>query len=227
MSASLIPASATISSNLEAHSNWQWNHDPGTPGSSSGTSSYGVSSPSINGASRIFALNYSAHGGEIYHLSFGLDPNATHFVYESYIYIADPTQIQNIEMDMNHVMANGQTVILGTQCANGSKSWEFTKVANGGTHWYASNIPCDPRSWTANSWHHVQIASHHDSKGTATYDWVSVDGTVTNFQNATGPSALSLGWQLGDLLINFQLDGYNKTSGAITVYTNKMAMYRW
>ena len=224
---SSIPASATVSNNLEASQNWHWNHDPGTPGASVGTSSFGISTPSMNGASRVYSLTYSGHGGEIYHLSFGLDTIATHFVYESYIYITDPSQIQNIEMDMNHVMANGQTVILGTQCAAGSQTWEFTKVANGGTHWYASNIPCNPRSLSANTWHHIQIASHHDSNGYATYDWVSVDGKQTNFVNAAGPSVLSLGWQRGDLLINFQLDGYNKTSGAITVYTEKMAMYRW
>ena len=227
VSTSAIPSNAVISSYLESSGGWKWNHDPGTPGSSVGTSSFGISNPSMNGAARVYSLNYSGHGGEIYHLSFGLDTIATHFVYESYIYIVDPTQIQNIEMDMNHVMADGRTVILGTQCANGSKSWEFTKVANGGTHWYASNIPCDPRSWTPNTWHHVQIASHHDSNGVATYDWVNVDGVTTSFQNATGPSVESLGWQKGDLLINFQLDGYNKTTGAITVYTNKMAMYRW
>ena len=222
-----IPPNAIVSSYLESSGSWKWNHDPGTPGSSVGTSTYGISNPSMNGAARVFSMNYSAHGGEIYHLSFGLDTIATHFVYESYIYIVDPSQIQNIEMDMNHVMADGRTVILGTQCANGSKSWEYTKVENGGTHWYASNIPCDPRSWTPNSWHHVQIASHHDSNGVATYDWVSVDGNQISFQNASGPSVESLGWQKGDLLINFQLDGYNKTSGAITIYTNKMAMYRW
>ena len=81
--------------------------------------------------------------------------------------------------------------------------------------------------WSANTWHHIQIASHRDSSGNATYDWVGVDGKYTDFQNATGADALSLGWAKGDLLINFQIDGASKSSGSNTIYTDKLIVYRW
>jgi hypothetical protein len=58
-----------------------------------------------------------------------------------------------------------------------------------------------------------------------THDWVSLDGTTSNFQNAVGPSAESLGWAMGDLLLNFQLDGAG--SGSITAYIDEMTIYRW
>jgi hypothetical protein len=48
---------------------------------------------------------------------------------------------------------------------------------------------------------------------------------MSNFQNAVGPSAESLGWATGDLLLNFQLDGAG--SGSITAYIDEMAVYRW
>jgi hypothetical protein len=54
-----------------------------------------------------------------------------------------------------------------------------------------------------------------------------VDGVYSNFQNATGDSAMNLGWQKGSLLINFQIDGANSGSGSNTLYTDKLTIYRW
>ncbi len=224
---SRIPANAVSSGALDASPNWQWNHDPGTPGSSQGSTVYPITGLSPDGAARQYAMNYSGYGGEIYHLSFANDTVSTHFIYDAYVYVADPAQLGNLEMDMNQVLADGRTVIFGTQCSSYSKTWEYTEVANGGTHWYASNIPCNPQKWAANTWRHIQIASHRDAAGNVTYDWVGVDGVYTDFQNATGNSALSLGWAHGVLLLNFQIDGALKTSGAETIYTDKLQIYRW
>jgi hypothetical protein len=223
---SRIPSNAISSGVLDGSSRWQWNHDPGTPGSSQGSSVYPVSGLSPDNAAREYYMTYSGRSGEIYHLSFAKDLNATHFVYDAYVYVVDPSQLANLEMDMNDVMANGKTVILGTQCSTYSKSWEYTYYS-GGFHWHASNIPCDPKTWSAKTWHHIQIASHRDSNGIATYDWVGVDGVYNNFQNATVNSAASLGWALGDLLINFQIDGADAGSGSNTLYTDKLIVYRW
>jgi hypothetical protein len=143
------------------------------------------------------------------------------------VYVTNPSQLANLEMDMNDVMADGRTVILGTQCATYSKSWEYTYQSGGHFHWRSSNIPCDPTKWSANTWHHIQIASHRDANGIATYDWVSVDGVYTDFQNATANSALSLGWAIGDLLINFQIDGASSGTGSNMLYTDKLTVYRW
>jgi hypothetical protein len=183
-----------------------------------------MSGLTLDNAAREFYVAYSENAGELYHLLFGTDTTASHFVYDTYIYLMDPSQIQNIEMDMNHVMSNGQTVILGAQCASNSGTWEYTTVS-GGVHWNRSNILCNPQAWTANTWHHVQIASHHDPTGVATYDWVNLDGILSNFQGASGASALSLGWPPGDLLLNFQLDGAG--SGSMTVDIDQLTIYRW
>jgi hypothetical protein len=222
-SLTVFPVSA---GDLDGADNWEWNHDPGTPGSSSGSTLYPVTSPSLDNAARGFFVTYSDHGGEIYHLSFAKDTTVSNFVYDTYIYLDDPSQIENIEMDMNQVMSDGRTVILATQCAGGSGTFEYTTISNGGTHWHPSNIPCNPKNWTAKTWHHVQIATHRDDSGNVTYDWVNLDGTATNFKNATGPSAENLGWAMGDLLLNFQLDGAG-TSGSITAYLDELTIHRW
>jgi hypothetical protein len=222
-----IPANAISSGPLDASSKWLWNHDPGTPGSSQGSSVYPVSGLSSDNAAREYYMTYSGRGGEIYHLAFATDTKSTHFVYDVNVYVADPSQLANLEMDMNAVMADGRTVILGTQCSTYSKSWEYTYRTNGKGGWHSSKIACDPKKWAANTWHHFQIASHRDANGIATYDWVGVDGVYSNFQNAVGDSAMNLGWQKGTLLINFQIDGANPGSGSNTLYTDKLTVYRW
>jgi hypothetical protein len=176
---------------------------------------------------RKFYLTYSDHGGERFSLSFGNSETATHFVYDAYVDLVDPSQVRNIEMDINQVISNGDTVIFGTQCSGASGTWEYTVDVNREPHWYRSNIPCDPATWTANQWHHIQIGSSRDSSGNVTYEWVTLDGKTSNFANATGPSALSLGWAHGDLSINFQLDGAAKGSGTITAYVEHLTIYRW
>ena len=67
------------SGDLDGADNWEWNHDPGTPGSSSGSSLYPVTSPSLDNAARGFFVTYSDHGGEIYHLSFAKDTDGLQF----------------------------------------------------------------------------------------------------------------------------------------------------
>ena len=128
-----------------------------------GSTVYPATTPLYDDA-REFYMTYSSRGGERWHLAFAKDTESTHFVYDTYIYVVDPSQVANIELDMNQVMSNGKTVIFGTQCSTYSKTWEYT-VDTGGSHWVPSNIPCNPRTWTANTWHHVQIASHRDTTG--------------------------------------------------------------
>jgi hypothetical protein len=219
-----IPSSAVGSANLDGKG-WIAQQDAGTPGDAKGSSSYPATTPSYDDA-REFYMTYSKKGGERWHISFAKDASATHFVYDTYVYITDPSQVANIELDMNQVMSNGATVIFGTQCSSYTKTWEYT-YASGGAHWKSSNIACNPKNWAAKTWHHIQIASQRNGNGDVTYDWVNVDGTHSAFKNATGYSAEKLGWAKGDLLINFQLDGANAGSGSITAYIHKMTIFRW
>jgi hypothetical protein len=222
-----IPEFAISSPGLETSIAWRWEHDSDTKGGSNGMSSYPIYPDGRNGLpGRQFVTWYSGNGGERYHLTFGHDTNATHFIYEANVYLVDPTQIENVEMDMNQVLADGRTVIFGTQCSAHSNSWEYTYVNNTGTHWHASNIHCNPHDWGAKKWHKVQIAYHRDDDGNVTYDWVGFDGVYTDFQGATVPSAESLRWTPGELLLNFQIDGAYK-SGVMDAYLNNLAIYRW
>jgi hypothetical protein len=223
-----IPNNAQTSGILDGSSKWEWNHDAGTPGSSSGSTTYPNASPSKNGASRFFTDTFSGGGGEIWHISWGLNAVPTHYVYDLWIYVVDPPLLQNLELDMNHVIKiNGvsNTIILATQCASGSGTWEYTKKTDR-DHWFPSNLPCKTTTWVPNTWHHIQIATHHNSVGVVTWDWIGFDGVYSNFaSNITGTAGGPLGWTLNDELINFQLDG--KTSGSISLYGNLIQVWFW
>jgi hypothetical protein len=223
------PSNITVVSNIQSLSNWVWKHDPGTSGDSTGTSDL-VPEPSLTGNARKMNLSFTDAGGEIYHVSFGKDTAATHFIYDAYVWLGDASSLANIEMDMNQVIANGNTVIYGVQCDGYSGTWDYT--LNMGTpaqpriRWIRSNVSCpDPKTWKPDTWHHVQISYSRNGVGDVTYESVVLDGNQSEFVDATGNSAFDLGWGV-TLLTNFQLDGLGP-DGSITAYLDKVTISRW
>jgi len=218
---------------MQLLSNWNGVYDTGT-GTSTSTST-GVmsltSSPSLSGSARKFVTTFTNNGGERYWVSFASDTVSTNFLYDTWVYLdGSSANIANLEMDMNQVMSNGQTVIYGVQCDGWSGTWDYT--VNSGTPtqpkggWvHVKTAPCNPRKWTTNVWHHVQIEYSRDDAGNVTYKSVWLDGVEQDI-NVTVPSAFALGWRLGTLLTNFQVDGLG-SSGTATVYADNMTIYRW
>jgi hypothetical protein len=223
-----IPAIAQTSSGyLDDGGNWQWEHDNGTPGTSIGQLTFDVAKPSVDGTATEFLVAYSDYGGERFHLLFGYDNTPTYFIYDTYVYVVDPTQVQNLELDTDQVTADGETIIHGTQCSSISGTWEYTYVSSGHSHWKPSNIPCNPQNWAPNKWHHIQIQSHRVGD-VVTHDWVKFDNAkARSFTNATAPSGLYLGWSPSVLLINFQVDGASSNSGTIQGYFDELQIWRW
>jgi hypothetical protein len=223
-----VPAIAQTSSGyLDNSSAWQWEHDTGTPGSSTGQLIFGVANPSLNGSATEFVVPYSHYGGERFHVKFGNDTAATYFIYDTWVYLINPTQVQNLELDADQVTANGETIIFGTQCSSISGTWEYTSVSNGKGRWQPSNIACNPQNWAPNRWHHIQVQSHRVGD-VVTHDWVKLDNQKARpFKRATAPSGLFLGWGPGVLLLNFQVDGALSDSGTIQGYFNELQIWRW
>ena len=225
-SVTALPSNAVASANLDGLSAWADTHDTGTPGSSSGSMVYPAKTPSYDDA-REFYMTYSSGGGQRFHVSFDNNPTAMNFALDTYVYVTDPSQLQNLELDLNQVTSDGNTIFLDTQCSSDSKTWEYTVITNGSDHWKPSNVPCNTLTWAANTWHHIQIGMHRDNSGNVTHDWVNFDGTHSVFSNTTNFASESLGWQKGTLLTNVQLDGLSKGSGSVTVYIHKMTFYHW
>lgn len=221
-----LPSYAVPSARLDGIGGWSSEHDGGTPGSSHGSMVYPAKTPSYDNA-RKFYMTYSDHGGERWHVGFGNNASAANFVLDTYVYIVNPSQVQNLELDLNQVMSDGKTVIFGTQCSSISKTWEYVIQSSNHPHWKSSNIGCNPLTWSANTWHHIQIGFHRNSSGVVTHDWVNLDGSHHVFSGATASAALSLGWARGSLTTNFQIDGENRGSGSVTAFIHNMTFYHW
>lgn len=228
--AASIPPTAIVVSGIQKQTYyWHGIADEGT-GSvlASGLMSM-ISSPTISGYTRRFATSYQNAAGERYWTSFGADTSAHNFLYDVEVYLdSTASDIANIEMDTNQVMANGQTVLYGFQCDGYTETWDYT--TNAGTpedpidQWLHSSIPCNPRTWTKNVWHHIQVAYSRDDEGNVTYKYVAFDGVQKSI-NETAPSAFALGWG-STLLTNFQIDGLGGY-GSADVYVDKMTISRW
>ena len=224
-----IPANAIGVEGIQALPAWQGDHDLNSgSGTSSGDTAL-TSSPSQSGAARVFNTAFIKAGGERYHVSFGADANAKHFVYDGWVYVASPSDsVANLEFDMNQVLANGLTVIFGFQCDGYSGTWDFSQnkgtpdAPSGG--WVHTKAACNPRKWTTDTWHHVQVSYSRDDAGNVTYESVWFDGTEQAI-NQTVLSGYSLGWGKV-LLTNFQVDGLG-ASGANTVYIDNLTVTRW
>lgn len=222
-----VPANAISVGSIQAMSGWQLNHDPAAGATSSGSMSM-VGSPSLSGSARQFNTSFSGSGGEIYHISWGNDATAHNFFYDAWVYFdSSVNTVANLEMDMNQVVANGDTIIYGFQCDGYSGTWDYTE--NAGTpsstvdRWVHSSAPCNVRKWTQNQWHHIQISYQRDDSGNVTYHSVWLDGAQAQIE-ATVPSAFALSWG-PTLLTNFQIDGLG--SGSNTVYLDNLTISRW
>ena len=224
-----VPSNAAVISSIQALGNWVSFHDYGTYGSSTGAMAM-VGSPSLSGNARQIYTTYTYYGGQRYYAGFGDDTTARNFLYDGWVYLTDSaSSISNLEMDMNQVMPNGQTVIFGFQCDGWSGTWDYS--ANGGTptapwdHWVTSSAPCNVRNWAQNAWHHVQISYSRDDYGNATYHSVWLDGNEQQI-NATVPSAYALGWA-PTLLTNFQVGSFYPGWSSSNVYLDNLTISRW
>ena len=188
-----------------------------------------VSDPSLSGQAAKYYTTFTNAGGELYSVSYGNDTDSTNFVYDAHVWIAAGSTLSNLEMDNNQVMRNGDTVIYAFQCSGYANVWEFTTNAGTRTQpqakWIKSTAPCNPSKWTRDVWHHIQISTSRDDSGNVTYHSVWFDGVESPI-NQTVNSDFSLGWALGVLVANFQVDGLG-TSGSSTLYVDHFTMYRW
>jgi hypothetical protein len=224
----VVPSYAVSVGAIQLLGDWQAINDSAAGGSANGAMSV-TGSPSLYGNARRFATNFWNYGAERYHATFGDDTTSTNFLYDAFVWIASPSSgIGNIEMDLNQVMPNGETVIFGFQCDGYSSTWDYTvnkgSPSNPNDQWVHSSAYCNPRGWSTNVWHHVQINYSRDNSGNVTYRSAWLDGYEFSI-NATVPSAFALGWA-PTLLTNFQVDGYG-SSGSSTVYLDDLVIYRW
>jgi hypothetical protein len=226
---SVVPSWAEVVSNIDVLSGWKSTHDTGGPGTSTGTMST-VSSPARYGNSRKFLTTYTNSGDHRYSVQFSDNVNAKNIFYDTWIYLASPSdKIANLEFDVNQVMQNGQTVMIGVQCDGYSGLWDYTVNKGSASQpkpaWVGkSGTSCNPRSWSQNKWHHVQASFYRSSTGTVTYNSVWLDDVEIKL-NVQAFAAHDLNWD-PVIVTQFQVDGVG-SSGTVAAYLDNLTISMW
>jgi hypothetical protein len=224
-----VPSGAVSVSNIQALGDWISVFDSGTYGSAAGAMAM-VGSPSLSGNALEFYTTYTYYGGERYYAAFADDTTSSNFVYDGWVYLDNSSgSVANLEMDVNQVMSNGETVIFGFQCDGWAGTWDYAENAGTPTapvdQWVNSSAPCNARTWAQNTWHHVQVSYARDGYGNVNYQSVWLDGNQQPI-NATVPSAFALGWA-PTVLTNFQVDSVVPGWSSSDVYLDDLTISRW
>lgn len=200
----IIPASSVTIDMLTKK--WAMNHDPGTPGSSSGTSVYPFTAED-GSIVRRNTVDLTAHGGEIYHAQVLADSSMFDtFCYE--LVLSSPAasggfgNINNIETDFEHVWSDGTYVDLAVQLASGSGAVEVTE--NG--HWVATKVPANPLGWAPTVLHTIRHYTKDNGDGNVVYIGSYVDGVYADIGITIGDKKKGP-WARNDLNMQLQFDG--------------------
>lgn len=222
----VIPASAKSSGFLDNAPGWTQTKDTGTPGTVSAMSNKFVS----DAVGRQFNVAQTGKAGVRWSNSFGKDPTPTNFVYDLWYMSTDPKQVGQLELDMNHVLPNGNNVFLCLQANHNDGVWDYTLTPNGKCHWIPSNIKVDPTQWPANVYKHIRLKTVHDSQGIVAYEGVELDGVYTLFDSKCkglssfkdGPN----GWTPNAMILNYQNNGAN-AAGIMNTFARQLQIIYW
>lgn len=130
---------------------------------------------------------------------FASGSNVSHFTYDMYVMIDDPTRPQALEFDVNQTFGNNRWVF-GTECNfKDHKTWDVWDGVNG---WTATQVPCTPATFPANTWTHM------------VWQFERVGNQVHYVSLTVGAQTYSIdmyqsfeaGWVMQDIDVAFQMD---------------------
>jgi hypothetical protein len=175
----------------------------GTPNSNM---TQNVTSPSMDGMSAEFSIapqlpDCPGYCNMLYFNPIAGGSNVSHYTYDVYFYIDDPSAPQALEFDTNQTYG-GQRWVWGSECnfkADGY--WDIWDDAPQ-TGWEETNIPCLATDFQANSWNHITW-DMQQSGNNVQYNTLTINGTVYQV-NTTYPNQQN--WTLEEIDTAFQMD---------------------
>ncbi len=160
----------------------------------------GQSTPALDGNSTKFSISGpTGYSNELWFNPVGGGSSVTHFVYDLFFLIDNPTAAQALEFDVNQTFG-GLRWTWGTECNfNGSGKWDIWDPLN--ETWVPTSVDCKP--FPANTWIHV-IWNFERVNGQAHYISLVVDNQTFNINQFFNPQQ---NWTLEEIDAAFQMDG--------------------
>jgi len=78
-------------------------------------------------------------------------------VYDGWVYIGS-NNLANMELDLNQVLENGDVMIYSFNAPVTAGTGSMAPVPVAKLSGCGSSAACNPKDWSANTWHHVQNA---------------------------------------------------------------------
>ena len=133
-----------------------------------------IASPSLSGSSTRFQMlaGSAPYSGASWFTYLGNFDTATHFIYDLFFYVDNPSVAQALEFGVGQTVS-GSRYRYYTQCLLvGGQVW---RVWNPGSRsWEASNVPCATPE--ANTWNHLIWEFERDSSGNVIFLNVTLNG---------------------------------------------------
>lgn len=219
-SPSPTPNSTTLS-DIQKQGGWQ-----GCSGGCTSTSTaafsmaQGVASPSLSGDSSIFQLlsGSQPYSGALWFNYVGNLDSPTHFVYDLYFYVDNPSVSQGLEFTVSQ-SSTGSRYNFSTQCElAGQNVW---RVWNPAVHgWAASSVTCTPPA--PNTWNHLTWEFERDSDGNVIFDAVTLNGN----RELVNLTMTSLADTQTGVSVSFQSDA-DSSATPYSVWLDKINLTYW
>lgn len=175
--------------------------------------------PSLDGSSAGFFIGGSTgYSNALWWKSIGGGSKVSHFQYDFWVYVSDPTLPQSLEFDMNQSFG-GHRWVFGTQCDfKDSGKWDLWDSTS--NKWQPSAVPC--HQFAAKAWTHVVWT--FERVGTQVH-YVSLQ-----LNGVTIPVNMYWGYQASypdqDINMAFQMDG-DFRQDPYNVWLDKVTVRAW
>ena len=222
VSSSSIPSNATKYSNINKMTGWK-SCDTCAGAAGSGptatvTLTQFLSSPSLDGNSAKFYLKGStSYSNGLWWKQLGPNENVSHFVYDLYFYLKNPSAAQALEFDVNQAL-NSKKYIFGTECdIKNNHVWKIYDAYN--HKWNLTSVACSAPA--AYSWNHLTLEFQRYN-GQMKFISITLNGKKSYFNKSYSPTATST----KELNVAVQIDG-DKSNTAYSEYADKISLTAW
>jgi hypothetical protein len=222
VSSSSIPSTATKYRNIDQMTGWK-SCDACAGASGSGPSAVvtltqNLSSPSLDGKSAKFYLQGStSYSNGLWWRQLGANDAVSHFVYDLYFYLKNPSAAQALEFDVNQGL-NSKKYIFGTECdIKNNHVWKIYDAYN--HKWMLTSIACSAPS--AYAWNHLTLEFQRYN-GHVKFVSITMNGKKSYLNKSYSPESSSS----KELNVAVQIDG-DKNNTAYSEYADKINLTAW
>ena len=219
---SSIPANATKYLSIDQMTGWQSCDKCAGKGGNGPTAVYSItqnlSSPAMDGKSaKLYLQPSTAYANALWWKQLGANANVSHFQYDMYFYLKNPSAAQSLEFDLNQSVG-GKKYIFGTQCdIKNHHDWDIYDAYH--HQWMQTGIACTvPQAYT---WSHL-ILEFQRVNGQVKFIAVTLNGKKSYFNKSYNPASSGV----SELNVAVQLDG-NGQAASYSEYIDKVNMYAW